>query len=155
VYPLGLVRAWAYLELPGRCVVYPRPDGRLPVPADTGQDGLEGASDAAGREDFADLRAWQPGDTPRAIAWKVLARSDELVVKRFSGAAAPVWLDWQATATLRDTEARLSQLARWALDADRGGQPCGLRLPGLTLEPDTGGHWRDAALTALAEFDGA
>ena len=61
------------------------------------------------------------------------------------------WLDWNDLPDL-DTEARLSQLTRWVLDAHGASRHYGLRLPGLTIEPASGEDHRESCLRALALF---
>ena len=113
-----------------RCVVYPRPSERgvppPPLETDTG-----GAQDAVrGDEDFAGLRAFHPGDSPRRIAWKAYAREQGLQVKVYAGTAVTSHLfDWDALPAL-GVEARLSQLCRWIEDAYTAGRAFGLRDAG-------------------------
>jgi uncharacterized protein (DUF58 family) len=59
-------------------------------------------------------------------------------------------LRWVDTAALGGVEARISQLTRWVLEADRGGTPFGLQLPALELAPATGPAHRERCLRALA-----
>lgn len=148
-YPLGLLHAWAYLDDPARCLVYPAPGGALPLPGERRGAGGEGG-EAAGHDDFAGLRPYALGDSLRSVHWKAVARGGELVVKQMRGAGGTHWLRWQDTATLRDDEARLAQLARWVVTLDATGQRFGLELPQLVLEPDSGPVQRARALRALA-----
>ena len=152
-YPLGLCYAWAYAELDVRCLVYPRPEAaHPPLPlfeADSGQ----GIARGAGQEDFAGLRSYHPGDSPRHIAWKAAARGQGLLTKQFSGRAdSQLWLDWQATHDTLGIEGRLSRLARWVIDAHAAGLSFGLRLPGVTVPPAPGDAQHDRCLAALAMF---
>jgi len=152
-HPFGMFRAWAYLNMDIRCVVYPKPSPRgLPPPpleTDTG-----GAQDTTrGDEDFAGLRAFHPGDSPRRIAWKAYAREQGLHVKLYAGTAVTSHsFDWNALSGL-GTEARLSQLCRWIEDAYAAGRAFGLRLPGQEIAPNVGPGHRQRCLTALALFD--
>src|SRR5687768_4206112 len=95
-YPLGLFRAWSYVEPDARCLVYPRPE-RSPLPAPLAESDSGGLrSPIPGSDDFAGLRGYQPADSPRHVAWKAVARSDELLTKQLTGeAAAELWLDWR------------------------------------------------------------
>jgi uncharacterized protein (DUF58 family) len=133
--------------------VYPKPSPRgLPPPpleTDTG-----GAQDATrGDEDFAGLRAFHPGDSPRRIAWKAYAREQGLYVKDYAGTAVTSHsFDWDALTGL-GAEARLSQLCRWIEDAHAAGRAFGLRLPGVEIAPNVGPGHRQRCLTALALFD--
>ena len=154
-FPLGLCHAWAYAELDMQCIVYPRPEaGRVPLPRADAQDG-SGIDHGIGQEDFAGLRAYHAGDSPRQIAWKAAARGDTLLTKQFSGrAASELWLDWDATPDTLTVEARLSRLARWVVDAHAAALSFGLRLPGTTLPPAPGNAQRERCLEALALFQG-
>ena len=152
-YPLGLFHAWSYLDLDVRCVVYPRPapPGILLPPEESAAG--SGALQGAGHEDFAGLRQYHLGDSPRHIAWKAAARGDELLTKHFSGRAdAELWLDWRHLPATMNVEQKLSQLTRWVLDAYARGAAFGLRLPGATISMASGDAQRERCLEALALF---
>ncbi len=151
-YPFGMFRAWAYLNLKVRCVVYPAPSerGTPPPPLETDTGGPQDR--ARGDEDFAGLRGFHPGDSPRHIAWKAYAREQGLQVKVYAGTAVTSHLfDWNRLDGL-EAEARLSQLCRWIEDAHAAGHAFGLRLPGTELPPNIGPAHRERCLTALALF---
>lgn len=154
-HPFGLFYAWAYLHMDIKCVVYPRPSERgappPPMETDTG-----GAQDTMrGDEDFAGLRTFHPGDSPRRIAWKAYARERGLHVKVYAGTAVTSHLfDWDSLQGL-GVEARLSQLCRWIEDAYSAGRAFGLRLPGVDIPPNIGPAQRQRCLTALALFEGS
>ncbi len=150
-FPLGLFRAWSYAEPDVQCLVYPAPaTPGLPLPASEPGDG-EGGLAGQGQDEFSGLRPYRPGDSPRHIAWKAVARDDNLLTKQFAGLAdAELWLSWNALPPNMDTERRLSHLARWVLDADARGLSYGLRLPGTTLPPAGGPTQRADCLRALA-----
>jgi len=159
-FPLGLFRAWSYVEPDCRCLVYPRPEaGALPPPAPSAQAGGARAH-AQGSDDFSGLRAYQPSDSPRHVAWKSVARGDALrargdnmLTKQFAGeAVAELWLDLRDLPASLGLEARLSRLAGWVLAAERGGAHYGLRLPGSELVPARGEAHRSACLEALALY---
>ena len=155
-YPIGLFRAWSYIEPDLRALVYPRPEASpLPAPAAEAATGAMQAS-ARGTEDYAGLRGYQPADSPRHIAWKAVARSEHMLTKQFSGqASARLWLDWSLLPAALDTEQRLSRLAGWVLEAERRGLRYGLRLPGTEIEPGQGDAHHAACLMALALHDEA
>ncbi len=150
-YPLGLFRAWSILDLEATALVWPRPAGARPLAfAASGEGGATGHRSLPGSEDFDGLRSYQPGESPARIAWKTLARLEQLMAKGFVAAAADdLWLAWEDLAGL-DAEARLSQLARWVLAAERAGRRYGLRLPGCSLPPGSGADQRRRCLDALA-----
>lgn len=152
-FPLGLFHAWSYVDMGQRCLVYPQPAAAGLPPAMAGTEGSAGSHAAAsGDDDFAGLRHYQFGDSPRRIDWKALAREQGLFTKQFQGAThALLWLDWLSTGG--DTEARIAQLTRWVLDANASGETYGLRLPGLEIAPASGeAHFRQC-MESLALFE--
>jgi uncharacterized protein (DUF58 family) len=151
-YPLGLTRAWSYVQPDMRALVYPAPDGAPLPPYAPVPDAGESASLGAGMDDFAGLRPYQAGDSPRHIAWKAVARGGPVLTKIFSGrASSELVFDWDALAAL-GTEARLSRLTRWVLLADREGLRFSLKLPGLELGPAHGQAHRQRCLRELALY---
>jgi uncharacterized protein (DUF58 family) len=153
-FPLGLFRAWSYVEPDARCLVYPRPE-RTPLPAPVAE-AAAGAlrSQAVGNDDFSGLRTYQLSDSPRHVAWKAVARSDDMLTKQFTGeSAAELWLDWQLLPAALGLEQRLSRLAGWVLSAERGGAFYGLRLPGVEIAPARGDSHAAACLQALALYE--
>ena len=148
-HPGRLFRAWTWVHMDARCLVYPSPapPGR-PLPQSSGA-GTAGRQ-AHGDSDFSGLRNAAPGDPPQRIAWKAYARSEVLLVKQFSGGdSEPCMLDWDSLADL-DAEARLQQLARWCLEAAGESRAFGLRLPERTVELGAGDAHLSACLEALA-----
>ena len=108
--------------------------------------------DARGEEDFAGLRRFHLGDSPRNVAWKAYARSDQLLSKQFSGAdISSQWFDFDEVPAM-DIEERLSILTRWIVEADRTMEDYGLRVPGLSFPPAHGDEHRRRCLETLALF---
>ncbi|HXZ48883.1 MAG TPA: DUF58 domain-containing protein [Usitatibacter sp.] len=152
-YPLGLFHAWSYVEFDLAVVVYPKPDENAGAPPGATGDASEEGIPVPGDEEFNMLRAYRPGDAPRQIAWKALARERGLLTKEFSAtASSELWLDWD-DARARDAEARLSILAQWVLHAEEFGRAYGLRLPGVSVAPGRGEAHRARCLEALALFE--
>ena len=153
-FPVGLYRAWSYLELDTHCVVYPRPaPSGLPLPP-LKPSGGEGAGQRHGYDDFAGLRQYHPGDSPRHIAWKAAARDHGLLTKQFSGrASAELWLSFELLPERMGLEEKLSHLARWVLDAHAAALAYGLALPGAKVATGSGEAHRDRCLEALALVD--
>jgi uncharacterized protein (DUF58 family) len=149
VYPLGLFRCWTVFNLDWGALVYPTPAQQpLPLPPSSGPG--EGGGQRRGEEEFDGLRPYQAGDSLRRIAWKQAARGQGLLTKQFAGEAGGVlWLDWNLVPE-RDTEARLSRLTRWALDAEAQGQVWGLALPSRRIPPARGDTHLRQCLEALA-----
>jgi uncharacterized protein (DUF58 family) len=153
-YPVGLFRAWSYVQPDTRALVYPRPDdSSLPLPTFVPDRG-DAAHAGVGSDDFAALRPYQLGDSPRHIAWKSAARDGQLLTKVFTGrGAAELWLDFGALPAALGVEGRLSRLTRQVLLAEEAHVAYGVRLPGRELGPDLGENHCDACLKALALFD--
>jgi len=153
LFPFELFRAWAWLHMDLEGLVYPAPADETPSPPPTRSARGHRQHDARGEEDFAGLRRFHDGDSPRHVAWKAYARSGELLCKRFSGAdTSSQWFDFDRVPAV-DAETRLSILTRWIIDADRLQRDYGLRLPGLAYPPAHGGAHRHRCLEALALFD--
>jgi len=152
-FPFGWFRAWSRSDPGLRCLVYPRPAGEQALPDyepdEIGEHGKRGR----GEDEFAGLRDYQQGDSARRIHWKAVARDQGVPVKIFTGANPGVTvLRWQDVAGA-DSEARLSQLCRWVVDADARDLRYGLVLPGVDIPPDSGDAHRHRCLEALALYD--
>jgi uncharacterized protein (DUF58 family) len=158
-WPLGIFRAWSYLDTAPEVIVYPRPAGDLPLPESDEASTEEHVGGRPGADDFTGFRAYRPGDSARSIDWKAFAREQGLLVKRFAGAGSRwITLSWDATPAHDGVEARLAQLCRWVLDAERQGMSYALRIPGVSFDHDSGEAQRRRCLEALARFgepDGA
>lgn len=151
-YPLGLLRAWSYIDTDTSAIVYPRPAAGCEAPPDPAYAGAEQGSLGVGADDFVGLRGYRPGDAPSRVDWKTLARERGLHTRQFGGDRADrLWLSFDALAPL-DGEQRLAVLCRGVLDAERAGRHYGLRLPGETIEPGHGSRHAERCLTALALF---
>ena len=151
-FPLGLLRAWAYLDSDLQCLVYPRPSGFDSPPLAPAHGSHLAGDQGLGHDDFAGLRAYRVGDPPRHVHWKSAARDLELRTKQYGGErSSQLWLEWEALPGL-DTEQRLSRLCRAVLTADESPWPYGLRLPGAELPLGAGVAHRHACLAALARF---
>jgi uncharacterized protein (DUF58 family) len=152
-YPLGLFRAWSYLELRMNCLVYPRPGPRRPLPHTTAYKPNLSGDKGRGVDDFSGFRTYRPGDSPRHVFWKAVAREQTLLTKQFGGDRADeLWLDWRDL-DAQDNEARLSQLCRWVLDAAHDRQCYGMRLPGVEIAVASGDAHKQHCLEALARFE--
>ncbi len=152
-YPLGLIRAWSYIEPNLRALVYPAPEAD-PPPLPWPQGGNEGARSAsAGSDDFAGLRDYQRADSPRHVAWKSAAREGPLLTKQFAGGGtATLWLDWRELPAGLGVEARLSRLTAYVLQLSQLGLRYGIKLPGQVIAPGCGQSHTRICLQALALY---
>ncbi len=149
-YPFGWFRAWTYVQGSLTAFVAPVPRGDRALPAAAAAQGTLARADTRGDEDFAGLRAYEPGVALKHMAWKVLARGGDAAVRSYTGLGAqPEWLEWSSVDGL-EVEARLSQLCRWVLESEAAQRPYGLRIPGTELAPARGAAHCSACLRALA-----
>jgi len=152
-YPLGLFRAWAWINMDITEVVYPQPVPTAPVTMANHSGHSTSGQKSPGDDDFSGLRNYRVGDPPKRIAWKVLARTGETLITEYHGGAHDlVWIDWQDYPA-SDTEKRLSLLARRVLDSEASGNAWGLRIPGQIIGPDRGATHQHQCLQALALYD--
>ena len=154
-YPFGWYHAWTYVHGSLTAYVAPAPKGTRTLPAVAGAASLATRSDVRGDEDFAGLRAYEPGVPLKHMAWKVLARGGAAAVRSYSTSAAqPEWLEWSSLEG-QDTETRLSQLCQWVLECESSQRVFGLRIPGKEILPSRGAAHRFACLRALAAYEAA
>lgn len=152
-FPLGLFHAWSWVELSGRCLVYPAPAEHPPVFETRGQRSGKQSSDLSGEDEFAGIRNYVSGDSPRRMAWKSIARSGVWLTKTFhADSGDEIWLSWQLLPDTLSVEQRLSILCRWVLDAHRHGMQYGMEIPGTRIEPGSGQQHQQLCLKALALF---
>ncbi len=149
--PLGLFHAWCVFAPAAAALVWPKPaPWQRPLPMAGGLAEEQAVGSQRGTEDFDGLSTYRPGESPSRLVWKSLGRLEEPLVKSFIAPQGDVvWLDWAQLPGL-DMEARLSQLARWVLEADHLNLRYGLHLPGTRVPPATGPQQRLRCLNALA-----
>lgn len=153
-FPLGLFRAWSPVALESACLVYPAPAGTRKLPACAEDPVPRGGAHGSGREDFSGFRDYLPGDSPRQIHWKAVARGQGVPVKLFAGAGTThLNIRWRDTAG-PDIDARLGQLCRWVLEAESGSHRYSLELPGSSVPVGSGDAHLHRCLKALALFGG-
>lgn len=96
----ALIASLGHIELTARWIV----DGFM--------SGLHRSPRKGGAAEFAEHRAYYPGDELRYLDWKVAARSDRLVVKRFeeeTNLRATIALDVSRSMRWRGSDARLEK----------------------------------------------
>jgi len=151
-FPLGLFRAWSYLDLNMQAIIYPRPGKPAPLPPPEVGHTRDNAQAGEGMDDFKSLREYVPQDSSRHVHWKASARGQGMLTKEFAGeGTVERWLNWNNLANL-STEARLSQLCRWVLDSEQAGERYGLRLPGIEIAPTQGEKHLCHCLRTLALY---
>ena len=152
LYPLGFISASCRVELPAAHFVYPRPEGAAPLPQIDLAARDSGSGPQIEGEDFAGMRAYRTGESQRHIDWKAVARGQPLLIRQWTGdARESLVLDFSTTPG-GDVEARLSQLTRWVVQAERDGLVYGLRLPGEETPSASGDRQFHGCLRTLAIF---
>lgn len=151
-YPLGLIRSWSWVDLQFACLVYPKP---INYPKQNGSDeGLsyEESGLQEGVEDFAELRNYRLGDSPKHVDWKVFAKGGGLHTKTYQGHSGDSqWVDWLNWPAINQEE-RLSAMTYWILRHAHKQETFGLRLPNGEVPPDCGEAHVFRALKAVALF---
>lgn len=151
-YPLGFLTARQLVTVAHDYDIYPAPRGAASWPrtlAATRQprDGTQHEGD-----DFGGSRPWRRGESQRHIDWKAAARTPVLLIKQWTGEVDEILrFDWASLPSL-DPEARLGQLAKWIVAAERTSQTYELRLPGKTIRAARGERHYHECLRALAVF---
>lgn len=134
--------------------------------------GLHGSRSRGAGLEFAQYRAYEPGDEPRQVDWKLYARSDRFFVREAErDSPITVWLLIDTTASMNQGDAASAHWTR--LDAARGLAACTMEVAlrqgdqfglamlggnGLNVVPAGAGlRHRDRCLLALRDMraDGA
>src|SRR5438067_3701217 len=152
-YPLGFLRAWRRIAVAQRYLVYPKPGGDPRLPQGSARSTQNRPRPELGEgDDFAGVRAYVPGESQHHIDWKAVARGQPLMTKQFAAEGEGLlYLDFAAV-RFSDPEERLSQLALWVIEAERGRHPYGLRLPTAEIAPSHGESHFHRCLRTLALF---
>ena len=151
-FPFGLIRAWAYIDLEHRALVFPRPiaSDKPPLGIGSGGEGLYVSAQSG--DEFQGFQNYQPGAPLSQVAWKQYARGAGMHLKDYRALQSEhYWLDWEALNS-HNTELALSNLSYWVNDFADNNVEFGLRLPNLIIELGMGDVHRLNALTALALF---
>ncbi|WP_245923152.1 DUF58 domain-containing protein [Leucothrix arctica] len=153
-YPTGLATAWSYITMDVEGIVYPEPieqtnqaDNRnVEDEAENGVEILNGSND------FAGVREYQAGDSPKHIHWGQYAKTGDLYTKSFVDyEGQELWLDWDSL-NINGVELRLSHLSSMVLSFHEQQRQFGLRIPGAVLQPGSGETHKVLCLTALALY---
>ena len=142
-------------ETPGRKGVSPTPITNNGLNSEAiGVAPGGGGTGKEGSDDFDGHRRYSSGDSPRHIDWKAVARGRPIMVKLYkggSGGKGAHLFDFNKMAGL-PVEARLSQLARWIIDAEQQNLPYALKLPMCEFSVRCGAIQREQCLEALALY---
>jgi uncharacterized protein (DUF58 family) len=151
-FPFGLFRAWSWLHAPVSVVAWPAPRGRREPPHTTSTGGNAPVVHRAGDEEWAGLREFRDGDSPRHVAWPAFARGRGLLVKTYQSPAAHHRTFDIAQLPMASVEQRLEQLSAWIEAAHARGERYGLRLGAHEALPGNGHQHRARCLRGLALY---
>jgi uncharacterized protein (DUF58 family) len=131
-------------------LAWPRPETPPPpLPPTQPVPGEQPVMQAERGGELDGVRTYRRGDSMRAVVWKKVAKTGQLVSRETAASGTrELWLDFAQAGG--DDERRLSRLAAWVQSADRAGIAYGLRLPGLDIAPALGDAHRRATLGLLA-----
>jgi len=148
-WPMGLFRAWSWVNPHYAVLVWPRPEIAGPGPTLPLEDRHRQRLHLG--EDLASLRDYRSGDSMRHVAWKASARRESLLVKDYEQPEAKQeWrLDWRHLRGL-DNEARIARLARWLDEALAQGRQWSLWLPNEVIGIGGGPSHYARCMSALA-----
>jgi uncharacterized protein (DUF58 family) len=152
-FPLCLFHAWSWINLKSQCLVYPKPEH---YPFNTSHSNNNSGNHSqlqAGYDDFSGIREYQREDSPNHLAWKAIAKTGVLQTKQFHGNTNnEIYLNWFDLPDKMDIEKRLSIICYWVIESEKQGIKYGLKLPTLSIEPESGLHHYQNCLKELALF---
>jgi len=153
-FPLGLFHAWTWIHLNINCIVYPKPMPQLHNFHRSGEKKTgSNLTLKPGVDEFAGVREYQKGDSPKLFAWKSIAKTNQLQTKQFFAEAGnDLHLDWNQFPKHIPVETRLSILCEWIIQLSKQDVRYGITIPNTHITPNHGKAHYHACLTALAMF---
>jgi len=151
-FPLGLFHAWTQVKISSPAIIYPRP-----IKSDLISSGIFASHNQkisfSGDDDYASIREFQKGDTPKKIAWKLFAKTNQLYTKELhTESGEHIFFDFDKLTQVTNTEERLSVLCGLILHAHKEGIPYGLKISHQEIKPDHGDLHKQKCLTLLALY---
>lgn len=142
-FPGGMFNAWKVKKNLEDILVYPALSGQKSFP-----ENVHALSESIGV--LREIRDYKPGDSPRRIHWRSLAKNGQLrtmVHENQDGQSC--YFSWDQISSLR-LEEKLSQLSLWLHQAQHNDQSWTLRLPDQEFNSISGHQAYHAALKELA-----
>lgn len=152
VFPLGLFKAWAYIDSTAETIVYPRPlTDKLARPQPHYEGSFEGDT-GVGTDDFVGHRNYRSGDSPQHINWKLLAAEKGVLIKQFGGDRANRQaIDWNSYPDV-PIEQKLSLMAGQILEFEKQHIFYSLKLPNVDVASGLGNRHEAHCLHLLATY---
>lgn len=153
-YPLGLCRAWSYVDLDIEHVIFATPIQTNNSLAISSQDpsGVEDTGRlVTGVDEFSGLKDYVKGESLKQVAWKQVAQGRGMLTKEFQQPqGTPLWLTLDTSSA--DLELSLSKLAWQTEQLSSKQQIFGLKLGANSIEPAKGEVHRIAVQTQIALY---
>ncbi|MBV7434168.1 hypothetical protein KRX19_03930 [Cardiobacteriaceae bacterium TAE3-ERU3] len=149
-HPFGWFVSWQWLRLDSKAVVYPFPEGDLPLPQSLTPERGEAEQTYAGEEELHGLAIYRHGDPLSRVAWK-RSSGGIMYIKQFSGQGSHR-INLDIAEAHGDVETRLSQLAQWIVDAEAKGVAYSLRLGDAYIAHNKGDEHFHHCLRTLALY---
>lgn len=151
-FPLGLFHAWAQVNIENTVIVYPKPVKHHKQQTQF-YDNNPQQRNIDGDDEFAGIRDFMKGDSPKSLAWKTIARTHQLYTKEFNTEVGDIVLfDFDQLNEIQNTEEKLSILCELILQANTEHMSYGLKLPNITIKPGHGSSHLHHCLSALALY---
>lgn len=138
--PFGLFYSWFWYKFNIEHLVFPKPLGLKERPKQENEVG----------DEFSGLKEYQVGDPMSRISWKHMARNDQMLVKEFNDSELKQDVLSIAETKQSQFEDKLSQLALWLLEAEKGQRLYSLDLGNGHPNPSRGPKHLQDCLSELA-----
>lgn len=151
-FPLGLFHAWTQVSIDNTVIIYPKPVKHDISETVFTEKNLRQRS-IEGDDEFAGIRDFIKGDSPKSLAWKAIAKTNQLYTKEFeSEAGDSLIFDFDQLTSIQNTEEKLSILCDLVLQANARQLNYGLKLPSTNISPGSSASHMHHCLTALALY---
>lgn len=157
-FPLGLFRAWSYVDLNINHIIYAAPMANnvsLTSLNSDKQTEFEHGKLQSGVDDYKGLKPYIEGESLKQVAWKQWAQGRGMLTKEFAQPEGkPVWLSLQRT--LGDSiNQKLSKIAYQVNMLSQSQQVFGLVLHQQIIEQDSGESHRKQCQQLIALYGSA
>ncbi|WP_144206675.1 DUF58 domain-containing protein [Shewanella donghaensis] len=154
-FPLGLFRAWSYVDLNINHIIYAAPmssNVSLTSVNSDNQTEFEHGKLQPGVDDYKGLKPYVEGESLKQVAWKQWAQGRGMLTKEFAQPEGkPVWLSLQRTQG-DSIEQKLSKLAYQVDLLSQSQQVFGLALHQQIIEQDSGESHRKRCQQLIALY---
>ncbi|BDX06461.1 DUF58 domain-containing protein [Planctobacterium marinum] len=154
-YPFGLFRCWTHLHFKAQILVYPNPIASKLMRQsfrDGEEEGEESSSSVGGNNDFDSLKNYVPGESLNRVAWKLVAKGQEMMTKQFAdNQQGVIWLDLKHYLK-SDLETAIAHLTWLVIELHRKQICFGLTLGAIEIPADSDSQHLELCLKSLALY---